>query len=753
MPRRVVDLNGSDWQLGQAVQRDDPRSPSVQGLPFIEHWIPANVPGNVRSDLARAGKLRDLHFGLQSEEAQWVDDHCWWLVRGVSLSITPSERVHLVLHGVDYISDVFLDGHHLGRHEGMFSKQIYEITNLMRQDSQLAVRILGSAWLPCNRSTRWERVLNRLEAATGKLPGRFPHRRDTLKCQMSFGWDFAPPLRTMGIWDDVHAIVSGGVFIRGVAATPLGSSGAAALDISAELDSDDDRQVSIRCTLEGETFDSQPLILERSVELSPGVSSHSVTMAVGSPELWWPWDHGHPNLYRLTVEIRDGDRAVDSTSECIGFREVEFEDWTLRVNGRRVYARGANWVPANLFPGRTQVSHIHELLQLARQANINMLRVWGGGLRERRGFYDLCDRIGVLVWQEFPFACTYLTRYPRSRNYLELVEQEARASIRDLRNHPSVIIWCGGNEFAPERNRPLVSTLSRALSEENPSRPFLPASPSQGDSHNWHVWHGFHPPSAYRHDQARFASELGLQAPPGIQSLRQFIPSEHLWPPGPSWSHHGAQLRKLWRYAKPFLPEGQVTLESFVTASQRAQAHALQIAIEHYRRRKASGNGGILIWQFNDPWPAISWSLVDFFGRGKLAFDVVKRLYSPVLVSLDYELNQYEPGNAFEAGVWVINDSAHDVGDCLLEVELLDRTGLTRGLHTLKLTVPADSSTSCCRVSWTLPPGGGWRLACRLTQGPDVLSTNEYDLSVHDDVGPTAAQRLRSWLSGLVSPA
>ncbi len=752
MQRRVVNLNGSDWKLGQAVREDDPHSPSWHELGSIRSWIPAEVPGNVRADLARAGRLHDLYFGMQSLDAQWVDDHCWWLVRQVDLSIAPSERVHLVVYGVDYISDLFFNGHHLGRHEGMFSKQIYEITGLLLRESQLAVRILGSAWLPTDRSSRWERVLNRVEAMASGLSSCFPHRRDTVKCQMGFGWDFAPALRTMGIWDDVVAIVSGGVFIRDVSATPRCTGDVAVLNIVAELDSDADRRLSIRCTLQGETFDSQAVVVEHTADLPAGISRHAINLAVRSPRLWWPWDHGRPDLYRLTVEVRDGDRALDSASDCTGLRQIEFEDWTLRLNGQRVYVRGANWVPANILPGRVQASDVRSLLHLARRANMNMLRVWGGGLREKRSFYDLCDRLGILLWQEFPFACTYLTRHPRSANYLTQVGKEVRAIIRELRNHPSVTIWCGGNEFVPERNRPLVSSLLGALAEEDPSRPFLPASPSQGDSHNWHVWHSFYPPSAYRRDQAPFASELGLQAAPGTASLRQFIPSEHLWPPGPSWSHHGAELRKLWRYARPFLSEHGVTLDSFVTASQRAQAHALQIAIEHFRRRKARGNGGILVWQFNEPWPAISWSLVDFYGQGKLAFDVVGRLYNPVLVSLDYALGRYEPGHALEASVWVINDTAQDLFDCWLEVELFDREGQSADLHTMKLMVQADSAKSYGQISWTLPPGGGWWLGCRLVQSEAVLTANEYDLSFCDDIGPNVAQRLRNWLKGALTP-
>ncbi|NIV37488.1 MAG: glycoside hydrolase family 2 protein, partial [Anaerolineae bacterium] len=280
------------------------------------------------------------------------------------------------------------------------------------------------------------------------------------------------------------------------------------------------------------------------------------------------------------------------------------------------------------------------LLSLARQANMNMVRVWGGGLREKRAFYEACDRMGILVWQEFPLACAFLGRFPRSAEYLRLVERESEAIVRDLRAHPSLVLWCGGNEFSPERNKPVVDALRRSAGRLDPDRPFLAASPADGDSHFWKVWHGFHPPSAYRHDDSLFASEFGLQALPERETLERCIPAGELWPPGPSWDYHGAELDKLRRYAQPFVQGSEPDLDDLIEASQRAQAQALQIGIEHYRRAKARGGGGVLVWQLNEPWPAISWAMIDHYRKPKTAYAVVRRLMNPVLVSLEYPLRR-----------------------------------------------------------------------------------------------------------------
>ena len=753
MTRQLLDLSGSDWKLGRAPTASSPGRADWGELDQIAEWLQATVPGNVRADLVRAGHIPDLFAGTQAEDSQWVDGHSWWLVRDWHLPPSPGTRVHLVFRGVDYLWDLFLNGHHLVRHEGMFSPLVLEVTDLLRSENRLAVRVTGSKWLPAGRSTPWFRLINHLESKVVSIGNRHPHRRDTLKCQMSFGWDFAPALRTMGIWDDVYAIASGDAFIRDVEVTQQLGQDQAQLAITVEVDARVSRTALLRCTLAGESFDATPVVVKRTIEAESGTTHHNLELQVPEPHLWWPWDQGSPDLYRLTVEVWDGDRCLDARSRTLGLRQVELDGWTLRINGRPVYARGANWVPADVLPGRVKEEDYHELLTLARQANMNMLRVWGGGLREKRVFYDLCDRLGIMLWQEFPLACAFLSRFPRSSGYLQLVERESEAIVRDLRPHPSVVLWCGGNEFNPERNRSVVDTLQQTVSRLDTERPFLDASPAGGDSHNWQVWHDFHPPSAYRQDQALFASEFGLQALPDKETLREVIPDEELWPTGPSWHYHGAELPKLLRYARPFLPSSDPSLDELIEASQRAQAHALQIAIEHYRRARARGGGGVLIWQLNEPWPAISWSLVDYHRRQKAAYTVVRRSMNPVLVSLEYPLRRYQSGDELPIGIWVINDLPADLAGCELEIVLWTGPAQAAARHVVNVDIQPASVREIGRLTWAIPPGDDWRLTCKLRREGQVLSMNEVDLTVHDDIVPTLQQRVRAWLRNLVVPS
>ena len=757
MCRESVVLNGDTWRLGQAPAGAVPDYASWEEIKRVADWLPAAVPGNVQADLIGAGRLPDPSYGRQNEMAQWVDDHCWWLVRdfGWEAGRRPDSRAHLVLRGIDYVSDVFLNGRHLARHEGMFSPQTHEISDLLAADNRLAVRIVGSRWLPTNRSSAWEKVLNHLESMVTGQFSRFPHRRDTVKCQMSFGWDFAPSLRAMGIWDDVYIVSSQAVFIQDIAVRARVDGSRASVRVAVEIDSRLTASVRIRTCLAGETFDAEPIVVEQVVDLAPGANRYQIEIEVPEPRLWWPWDQGRPDLYRVRVEalsLEHSEQVLDAAGELIGLRQVSLDGLNLKISGRRVYARGANWVPADTLPGRVTEADYRHLLILARQANMNMLRVWGGGLREKRAFYTLCDRMGILLWQEFPLACAFLTRYPRSPEYLALVHAETRAIVRDLRNHPSITLWCGGNEFSPARNRPVVEAMSRAAAED-PTRPFWPASPHVLDSHNWSIWHGYEAASAYQRDLAGFASEFGLQAPPAMAALRRFIPDAEVWPPGPSWTYHSAGLDKLARYARPFLHADDSSLQEFVRASQQAQSYGLQIAIEHYRRRKAEGCGGALVWQLNEPWPAISWSLLDYYRRPKPAYETVKRLFRPILISIEYPLRRYKTGDPLCLKVWAINDTMEALPGCSLEVVLLDGTG--RRVYELCQTVdvPSDSARVVAQSCWTLPEGENWRLICNLGHDGRPISDNNYDLTAHDQLGPGVSRRLAMRLGKLFIPA
>jgi beta-mannosidase len=359
---------------------------------------------------------------------------------------------------------------------------------------------------------------------------------------------------------------------------------------------------------------------------------------------------------------------------------------------------------------------------MAKEAGINLLRVWAGGLREKRAFYDLCDEQGIMVWQEFPLACLLLGHFPLSEGFRDLLRHEATAIVRQLRNHPSLVLWCGGNEFSYRRNRRIVDTLKEIVAAEDGTRPFRKTSPGRGDAHNWLVWHGKAPVSEFQKDNSPFISEFGLQSVPDISSLSRFLPGDRVFPPDDVWLYHCAQMDKLQRYVSPPSPEGW---EEWVTATQKAQAYGLQVAVEHFRRRKYR-TSGTMLWQLNDSWPAISWSVIDYYGQPKLAWETLRCVYAPVLVTLEFPLRRYGAGDLFRARVWAVNDLLTPFADCLLEIHLDGRQ-----VYSTTVSVPPDS---CQPLGWLESAfvDDARELLAVLWHGGKILSSNVYDLTYYD---------------------
>jgi beta-mannosidase len=753
--RFIHDLSGNSWTCG-SVSRQAFNLRNVDDRADVVEWLPAVVPGNVRSDLLALGRIPPLFFSDDYRASLWVEDCDWWYRRPLDLTLGPDQRAFLVFEGIDYLSAVLLNGRELGRQAGMFSQQVYEVSDALRTDgasaissqrskaanysSEIAVRLWGSGALPQYRLSllekAWAWLADRIDPST---LGTFPDRMATIKCQMTFGWDFVPPIRTMGIWDDAQVVVTGGVFIEDVwVKSQLLDPAArlAHLAIQVTLDSDQPRSVRARVQVSPANFngpDIGPVFF--NLDLPTGRSMHSLACDLPDPQLWEPWDRGVPHMYNLGLSIL-GPESLDSTSTRFGVRGVTLDEWTFTINGRREFVRGVNWVPADSLPGRLRREDYTELLNMVRSAGANLVRVWGGGLREKRAFYDVCDELGLLVWQEFPFACSFLGHFPLDTDWLELAERECSAIVRSLRNHPSLVLWCGGNEFSPGRNQHLVRRLARLVANQDGTRPFLPASPSPGDVHHWGVWHGKYPLHAYRREEARFLSEFGLQAAPAIQTLRGCLPESDLWPPGASWEAHKAELSKLWRYVRVthspdrFACEVErqdetATLQSFIAASQQAQALGLQFAIEHMRRRKGE-TGGLCLWQFNEPWPAISWAIVDYWRRPKLAYQRLRDLYNPVLVGATFPPARYRAGDTLRAEVWAVNDRLERLEDCRLRIEL-DSVRI----YETPATLQPDSVTVLEPLQHRFHAAPG-KLELTLHHKDRLVAHNMYELTYYD---------------------
>jgi beta-mannosidase len=723
--RKTVSLKGGDWRFGSVAQK--PFGPSCD-LDQVNEWLPATVPGDVRLDLLRCGKIPDPFYGLDNEASLWVDARDWWYVRELVLEGPTTARYRVSFEGIDYQSAVYWNREELGRHVGMFSRQVYELPG--NGEGELAVRIWGSDALPRLDLNLVNRMIRRLTRRYLPANPAFPDRLATLKCQMSFGWDFAPRIRTCGIWEDASLIQTGAVFIGDVWVQSV-PDGRVLLRLS--VDAEQDQALRARMNVRGVNFASDAQEFEFNLDAGKGVSSHEFRFQLQEPRTWDPWDRGKPNLYRLELTLYSGEGETDSVVATFGLRTIDLApnpgappdepSWTCLVNGIPEFIRGANWVPADSIPARVKREDYAELIGLARSANVNLLRVWGGGLREKRAFYDLCDEQGILVWQEFPFSGAPFDELARDAEFLSFAHDECGAMVRALRNHPSLALWCGGNEFGITANKRLVYMMLRTVAENDGTRPFKPASPSRGEHHNWRVWHWSANSREYRKDDAGFYSEFGLQSPPDPEALTHFMPDGKVWPPGEEWEYHNAELAKLRRYARAIAPDVN-SLEAFVKSSQEAQLRGLQVMIEYARRRKGRV-AGCAFWQFNEPWPAISWSVLDYSRRPKPAYFKIKQIYSPVLVSFQYPLVARSVDDVVSGELWLINDTVHAVrGELratLDSIPLLSRA----------VDAPPDTVARVGELQVRLSSGAN-ELKLELYERDMVISTNEYRLNYCD---------------------
>jgi beta-mannosidase len=387
---------------------------------------------------------------------------------------------------------------------------------------------------------------------------------------------------------------------------------------------------------------------------------------------------------------------------------------------------------------------------MARAAGINFLRVWGGGIREKRAFWDTCDRLGIMAWQEFPLACAFLDHYPRDRAYLEVLAQEAQGIVQLLRNHPSLIAWCGGNEFNIGREHAALAVLAQATAGDAQARPFIPASPAPGEVHQWSVWHGYAPWATLAHETAPLMNEFGMQALPAAETIAEMFPEGAPTSlDDPLWAERKAQAAKLRWYAGI---EASAALPAAIEATQRSQAAALQVGIEGCRlRREAAdqpaedgqiGCRGVAFWQFNEPWPAVSWSVVDRAGRPKLAYAMLRRSFQPLLVAARFPWQRYEPGTLFAAEIWLVNDGPEGAEGCRVEARLDDR--LIWAQQGVALPAAAARRIGNCAIRLDAAPA---EFTLILARDNTVLAENRYDLAVHLPPRQPQSARLRRWFA------
>jgi len=707
----------AEWELARLDGRESP--PGA--------WMAASVPGAVQLDWARASGLPDPAVGQNVRLYDGLEDFHWlYRTRVPQVELAKGEELAFSCDGVDYACEVSLAGRLVHRHEGLFTPFEIDLSGCP-PGAELDVLVLPAPKL-------------------AGAPADRTQASHACKPAVSYGWDWHPRLIPLGLWAPA-----------GFIARPRAHLGH--VDFAYQL-SDDLSHAAITVTAEARDRGAHPRWRLLDAEGSTVAGSSSPRASLSEPRLWWTHDHGDPYLYTLEVTADAGDiyrrpvgfrrvrlvMAEGAWAEPAGFpKSRSHPPVTLELNGRVIFAKGSNWVNADLFPGRITADTLRPLLRLAAAANFNLLRSWGGAIVNPEAYFDQCDELGLLVWQEFPLACN---RYPDEPAYLRVLDQESRSVIRRLRQHPCLGIWGAGNELfnawsgMTDQALP-IRLLNRNCYDLDPGTPFLPTSPIDGMGHGDYRFRDDRGREVFEiFQQARFTAypEFGCPGPSPASYLRTFIPENELWPPRPgtSWeTHHGFAA---WE-ADPTTWLCTTTLEHYFgpardldTLVRRGgwlQSVGCQAIFEEARRQKP-GCSMALNWCFNEPWPgAAGPCLVNWPAQPKPAYDAVRLACRPVLASARFAKFQWRDGEMFSAQIWLLNDSRYALQEGEVEVTLA--AGGSPALRLLLWAfppVPAGTNLAGPSVQAVLPAARADSFELALKVSPREEWSSSYRLSL-----------------------
>jgi len=700
----------------------------------LSNWYPATVPGVVHTDLMDNKIIEDPFFRLNERGMQWIDKEDW--IYQTTFQLTPEmmgrENIDLIFKGLDTYADVYLN-----------EKKILEANNMFREwktsikpdlkPGENVLKIYFHSPIKVD-IPKWDALPYQYEAGNDQSEngGVFNKKVSVFarKAGYHYGWDWGPRLVTSGIWRPVYVEAwdnarINDVFIR----QPEVSKSRASLIGEVEILADkeiDQANVTITEAASGRVLAGQ------TVSLQKGINKISLPFSIKSPKLWWSNGLGEPHLYSFRTDLTVNNQTSDAWTEEVGLRSLKIinrpdkdgKTFYVELNGIPVFAKGANYIPQDNFLPRVTPGQYEKTILDAANANMNMLRIWGGGTYESDLFYQLCDRYGILVWQDFMFACSL---YPAEGELLENIRQEAIDNVKRLRNHACIALWCGNNECNdawfnwgwqkrykaqnPEYEQKIWKqfndqynvTLPQVVEEYAPESFYWPSSPfarydggsddRNGDRHYWEVWHGKKPIEMYNKERSRFFSEYGFQSFPEFESVKRYAPRQEDWDiySEVMMSHqrggmHANELIETYllnEYRKPR------NFEAFLYMNHVLQGDAIKTAIEAHRRDMPYCMG-TLFWQHNDCWPVASWASRDYYGRWKAQHYFARKAYRDILVSPIAD----EDG---QLKVQIVSDR-HKVCNGRLEVKVMKLTGEVLNSYNRNVKVDANSSKALFSV-------------------------------------------------------
>ena len=643
----------------------------------LTNWYPATVPGVVHTDLLQNKIIEDPFFRLNERGLQWIDKEDWVYETCFTLAadMMRKENMELVFEGLDTYADVYLNDECILKADNMFRRWSIPVRQYIREENNILKVYFHS---PVKIDVpKWDALPYQYPASNDQSEngGLFNKKISIFarKAGYHYGWDWGPRLVTSGIWRPVYIRAWSDLRINDVFIEQKEvGAGRAVIAGHVELDADKDMD-GVLVTITDEA--TGRVLGEWQADLKRGTNRVTVDFVLHKPKLWWSNGLGEPFLYRFRTDIIAGGELLDSKTERVGIRSLKVvhqpdkdgHTFYIELNGRPVFAKGANYIPLDNFLPRVTPENYKRTILDAAGVNMNMLRVWGGGIYENDVFYDLCDEHGIMIWQDFMFACSM---YPAEGALLDNIHQEAVDNVKRLRNHACIALWCGNNEcqdawlgwgwkreierqnkeyadkiWAQYRQQYHV-TLPGVVREYAPGTFYWPSSPfafegemsgtTDGDRHYWSVWHGKAPISDYDSEKSRFFSEYGFQSFPEFESVKRYAPYPEDWDirsevmmshqRGGDHANGLIETYLLNEYKKPR------DFRAFLYMNHVLQGDAIKTAIESHRRQMPY-NMGTLFWQHNDCWPVASWASRDYYGRWKAQHYYVRKAYDDILIS------------------------------------------------------------------------------------------------------------------------
>jgi len=675
----------------------------------LSKWIPAAVPGAVQLDIAKAEKYQPFYYAEHWKDYLWMEDQFYtYRTTFNKPELAAEERLVFISKGIDYQFKIYLNDQELLSQEGMFTPVSLDLTDQLKDNNELKIQVF-----PAPKSHH--NSVDRSQAS------------HSVKPPFSYGLDWHPRLIPLGIWDDTFLEVQSASHID---------------DFHVNYTLNDElNKADIQLQIEGRQLKGMPFTWSLKDDKGQEVlhSEGETELTFPNPKLWWTHDHGQPTLYTSTIQLyNNSGKVIQTLQSKIGFRRIKLVmnegAWRepegfpktrsvppiqLEINGRKIFCKGTNWLNPEIFPGIITRERYDELLTLAKEANFNILRIWGGGIVNKESFFELCDEKGILVWQEFPLACN---NYPDEAHYLSILKQESASIINRVKKHPSLAFWCGGNELynawsgMTEQSLALRLLNSQCL-QLDPNSPFISTSPLMGMAHGNYVFRDLNTKEEVFSNMARAHftayTEFGMPAPSSVEILKTIIPQEQLWPPkaGTSWeSHHAynAWVGNTWLcqdIIEDYFGKSN-SLEELIANGQLMQGEGYKCIYEEARRQKPYCSMASN-WCFNEPWPtAANNSIVNYPAVAKPGFYAVKNACRPVLASIKLSKFKWTEGELFEADVWMLNDFYQDIPAGKVTIKLVAATeeiGLLNWQYNpMKANINQEGPTVRCKLpAWS----------------------------------------------------